>query len=456
VQLQHKRILKIMLYLGVIVLLSIVSMVSINAAFAVTDLVYDGVKVGNVDVGGLSEKEAQKKLEEAFWGQTNKEALLLTYKDQKWTIATSDIDLTINSESLAHQAYLVGRSGNIVNKIKEKFIALHSGHTIPIEVSYDNQKLSAIILQIASSINQNAQNAGLIRTSPNLTVLPERIGVNVNIDATLAAISTNLSLKLPATIPLPVQEIVPTITSQDLEGIEGIIGSYTTQFDATNNNRTINIKLAAKSITDVLVRKNEVFSFNEYVGLRLAEHGYKEAPVFIEGKLVPDWGGGVCQVSSTLYNAVLLADLGIEERTSHFRPPGYVPLGQDATVADNQLDFKFRNTSSNNIYITTELTYGQLTVYIYGKPQPNAPNIEIASLDPKVIEPNTIVKQDPNLELGKKIVEVEGQKGFIINTYRIKYLNGKEIHREFLATDEFPVEDSIVIVGTKVPDQKNK
>jgi len=452
VQLQRKRLLKTMPYLGVIVLLSIVSMLSINATVAITDLVYDGVKVGNIDVGGLSKKEAQKKLDAAFYEQTKQEALILTYKDQKWNIAAQEIDLTINSEGLANKAFAVGRSGNILKQLKEKFVTLHSGYSIPLDLSYNNDKLLDIILQIAASINQDPQKATLLRSNHDFTIISERIGLAVDIEATMAAVSTKLLQKLPTTISLPVNETVPEVTRRDLEGIEGIIGSYSTQFDATNPNCTTNIKLATQSITDILVRKNAVFSFNQLVGLRLADYGYKETPVFINGKLVPEWDGGVCQVSSTLYNAVLLADLGIEERTSHFRPPGYVPLGQDAAVADNQLDFKFKNTSSNNIYITAEVKYGQLTVYIYGKCQLNAPAIEIDSSDQKILQPNNIIKQDSNIELGQEVVEEKGQNGFIVSTYRIKYRNGKEIDREFLATDEFSSEDRVVIVGTKVPD----
>jgi vancomycin resistance protein YoaR len=257
-----------------------------------------------------------------------------------------------------------------------------------------------------------------------------------------------MSSSIPITLPLSAQEVTPNIISSDLKQINGVLSSYTTQFNPDDYNRTENIELAAKSINGVLLKSGDLFSFNNLVGHRISENGYKIAPVFIDGKLVPDWGGGVCQVSSTLYNAALLADMAIVERTSHYHPPGYVPLGLDATVADNQLDFKFKNSLSNNIYIVSKITGDELTVYIFGKQGENVPEIRILTTDKKVLEPNTIIKQDPRLEAGREIVDDIGQKGFQVTTYRAKYENGKELSRELISYDEFPSEDRIVRVGT--------
>ncbi len=150
--------------------------------------------------------------------------------------------------------------------------------------------------------------------------------------------------------------------------------------------------------------------------------------------------------------------MNIEERTSHFYPPGYVPIGQDATVADNLLDFRFKNSTETNIYIKSEVSDDQLTIYILGKQLENRPTIQVVATDTKVIEPKTIIKQDATLDLGKQLTEVEGQKGFHVTTYRIKKSNdGKEISRELLANDEFKAVDKVIRVGTKaLPQQKSK
>jgi len=120
------------------------------------------------------------------------------------------------------------------------------------------------------------------------------------------------------------------------------------------------------------------------------------------------------------------------------------------------LDFKFKNTGISNIYVLADLGYGRLTVYLLGRQKATPVDIAVVATEKKVLEPSVVVKQDPQLELGKEIVEVEGQKGFQVTTYRIKYSNGREIDREFLANDEFVPEDRIVRVGTKAPAQTTK
>jgi vancomycin resistance protein YoaR len=451
-----KRSINLILFSGIILLCSVVSLIAANTAFMVTDKIYNGVSVGDILVGGLSIQEAQNKIAVALQTKTVRPPLILAYHDQTWPITAQDIELAIDNVNLAQQAYNVGRNGNIMHRLQERYLAIHHGYTIPLLLSYNQDKLAAIIKNIAYSIDKKAQNAVLVQNDANIRVIPEIVGQKVDDTTTLNEIISKIKVDIPVTVPLAVSEVLPAIVSKDLADIDRVIAIYTTQFDPGNQNRVQNVTLAAKSINNILVKPEEVLSFNAYVGLRLAEYGYKEAPVFIEGKLVPDWGGGVCQVSSTLYNAVLLADMGIVERTSHFRPPGYVPLGQDATVADNLLDFKFKNTSPYNIYINSEVSDSQVTIYVLGKRSPNPLDIHIVTTEKKIIEPNTIIKQDPTLELGSEIVEVEGQRGFQVTTYRVRENQGREIDREFLAFDEFKQEDRVLRVGTKVPVQQVK
>ncbi len=448
----NKRTTNIVLFLGIIMLFSFVSLAVANTAFTVTDNIYDGVFIGDTPVGGLSIEEAKLKIEKIYITKlTSNPPITIRYKEQSWNILSKDINLSIDTDALALEAYNVGRTGNLFTKLQNRYLAVNHGFTIPLKMKYDEQKLNICLTNIAQIINQNAKNAIIHYNNSSIKVETEAIGYKVNLEKTTQDLLTKLNNSIPITIELTVDELFPSIITKDLTDIDGLLAVYTTQFDQYNKNRSQNISLAVKNINNVLLRPNQIFSFNQNVGLRLEKYGYKEAPVFIDGKLVLDWGGGVCQVSSTLYNAALLADMSIEERTSHYRPAPYVPLGQDAAVADNLLDFKFKNTSSHNIYIISEVSGNQLSVYILGKTNTNNPEIKIITTDKKVIEPNVIVKQDPLLDLGKEIVEAEGQKGYQVSTYRIKLLNNKEINREYISSDDFKVEDKIIRVGTKLP-----
>ncbi|MCX7779687.1 MAG: VanW family protein [Negativicutes bacterium] len=437
------------LFFGIILFFSMVSFFATSTAFMVTNEIYHGVVIGDLPVGGLTPAEAEAKIRASFQALSNKPLVMLEYNGSRWALMTADIEFQINAARLVQEAYAVGRTGNILQQLKERYITLNRGSQIPLAVTYDARKLHTIVNGIAQQIERAPRNAALRFEGSHPILVPEEIGLQLDTEKLLTDIALRINNQPGSLLPLPVSEIAPAIRNFDLAGIDTLIASFSTEFDSSDINRSQNIYLAAKSISGALVKAGQEFSFNTLVGPRLAHNGYKEAPVFIEGKLVPDYGGGVCQVSSTLYNAVLLADMMIIERTPHFRPPLYVPLGQDATVADNLLDFKFKNTSSGNIYINCETQGNHLTVFIYGQYKNRAVDIRIVSGDKKEIEPATIIKQDPELELGKQVVEVEGQKGFQVATYRVKLKNGQEIQRELLAFDEYKPVDHIIRVGTK-------
>ena len=445
-----KRTQNLILFLGIIFLFCTVSLFATNTVFMVSNEIYHGVSIGDIAVGGLTLVEAEAKLLQAFSAQIVQPAITIEYEGATWKIMAQDIDLSINAAGLAQQAYETGRTGNIFYQLKERYLTVNQGSIIPMSINYNKDKLNRILAEIAASIDREPRNAAIQYEGATLHILSETVGLKVEVSATLTDIHNQLNSKLTSLVPLQVSQHFPVIRDSDLIEIDGLVASYTTQFDSKDVNRSQNILLAAKSIHGILVKSGQEFSFNTQVGSRLAQNGYKEAPVFIEGKLVPDFGGGVCQVSSTLYNAVLLADMEVIERTPHFRPPGYVPLGQDATVADNLLDFRFKNSGTSNIYIASEVFGNQLTIFVFGKRRIDSPEVRIFAADTKIIEPNTIIKQDPNLELGKQLIESEGQKGFFVTTYRVKSINGHEIKREFLASDEFKSVDHIIRVGTKI------
>ena len=439
----------ILLFLVIIILFSTVSLIAANSVFIFSHEIYRGVTIADIPVGDLSAAKADEKIAQILQERIKQPVITIRYGDQTWKIMAEEIDFTVDTQALAMNAYQVGRRGNVLQKLQERYTAIYNSYHLPLTSHYDSNKLYTILANIAQTIDLQPQNATIQVSGAGITINREVPGQKVDLAKAMADTASQLAVNINITVPLLVAEISPSIVASDLEDIDGIIASYTTQFNDSDRNRTQNIRLAAKSINEILIRANSTFSFNQQVGLRLAEYGYKEAPVFIDGKLVPDWGGGVCQVSSTLYNAVLLADLDIEERNSHYSPPGYVPLGQDATVADNLLDFKFKNTLDTNIYITSEVSGNQLIVNIIGK-RSNVPEIRIIA-EQKALEPNHIVKLDSKLEFGREIVESSGQRGFIVTTYRVKYVNGSEVNREWLATDEFKPTDRVVIVGTKVP-----
>jgi len=242
--------------------------------------------------------------------------------------------------------------------------------------------------------------------------------------------------------------VVPAnITYADIKQINGIIGRWTTDIGGTAQ-RHSNVGLAAKHINGTVLRPGEIFSYNKIVGPRDKESGFKEAPEIVHGVLQPGIGGGVCQVSSTLYNAVLRANLKIISRSHHAFPVHYVSEGLDATVVDDSIDFQFQNDTDAPIYIYGLGQDGELRFRIFGKQVPGR-TVELVRQKIKRGDYPTETENDPTLPAGRHNVKSEGHPDIQVSWFRIVKDNGVEVKRETLSTHYHAIPE-VVCVGTGV------
>jgi len=439
-------------FLLIIVLLSVVGLAA-AMSYTAADQIYPGVRIGGVDVGGLTVAEAKERIQALVNERLGSSPITLRYENRSWAISAPEIDLTVDASALAAQAFAVGRSGDIFTRLMARYLAANKGYEIPLSIVFDQNKLIALLDKIIAAIDTDARNATLVYDWKTglVKLVPEILGKKVNKEKTLQELMEKLNTEGKAEVAIRVETVYPAVVAADLAGNMAVLASYTTEFNQQDKNRCENLRLAVNAITDHLIKPGDVFSFNAVVGPRTQANGYKIAPVMVDGELVPDWGGGVCQVSSTLYNAALLAGLEVIERTPHYRPPGYVPLGLDATVTDSGIDLKMKNNLDGNVFVKAE-TYGNtLSVLLFGKPK-NKADIRVFSVVKNTIEPNVTIKQDPKLDLGKEEIEAEGQKGFVVASYRVWITAGKEVKREHISTDEYKPMDRIIRLGTKVSD----
>lgn len=250
-------------------------------------------------------------------------------------------------------------------------------------------------------------------------------------------------------IPLKVLSPSVTINNLSAEAFPNLLASYSTTFNAGNVNRTTNIKLSTAKIDGTVVMPGEVFSYNQIVGQRTAAAGYKPAAVYVGGEVATGIGGGICQVSSTLYNTALLSNLEIVERYNHAFDTGYVPVGRDATVSWGSLDFKFKNSRNYPIKILASIVGNKLTVDIYGLKSDNEYDVEIQSYVTSYIGYKTIEKPDPTLTKGETKVIEKGSSGCRSVAYRILKQNGNIISKTLLSKDTYHPHNRVVAVGTK-------
>jgi vancomycin resistance protein VanW len=240
---------------------------------------------------------------------------------------------------------------------------------------------------------------------------------------------------------IPVITVDPKVTTQNILTELAIVeelGTYSTSLENKEENTIYNIRLASEVINGILVKPQEIFSFNKYVGPAEKADGYKESTIIANGIFVNGYGGGICQVSSTLYNVALLANLQIVERYNHSvygDATKYVPLGQDAAIFYGFKNLRFKNNSGRTIVIFSKVFRDTLQVSIFGGNEDKA-EVEIISKDKKVIEYQIIREKDSKLEAGQEIVVQEGVPGYQIKTYRIIRKDGEE-KIEFLAEDTY-------------------
>lgn len=253
---------------------------------------------------------------------------------------------------------------------------------------------------------------------------------------------------LAAAIDLSLTEIRSQTTYESLtaQGVERKISEFSTPILPGGEGRFHNISSAARIVQDRLLAPGEIFDYAPVIQETQARFGFQEAPVIYNGKLVPGIGGGICQVSSTLYNAVIRAGLEIVERRNHSLPVSYVPLGQDATFSEGYINFRFRNSTDSHMLIRTETQKDTLTVKLFGKlEQDVAFEIESLTVEELAAPVKTVV--NPSLRIGQKETLQKGKPGYVVETYRIKKQNGTILSKELLSKDRYQPQPYLIAVG---------
>jgi vancomycin resistance protein YoaR len=402
----------------------------------------------DVDLSNLTMQEARGKINKRLAEIRQRPVLSLRFNDNVWPIAAEDINWREDTEELLRKAYTTGREGEFWTRLKERFLVYNEGKQLDLSPDYDKRSLKNLIAQIALTLNRQPHDAAIFLESEELRFLPAVNGLKVDEEISFQLADKALSTNFPAA-ELAVAITQPALTSGDLAGLTDVLGKFTTIFNVLDIDRVHNIAIASDYLDGLLLKPGEIHSFNERIGPRTVEMGYRDAPVYEGEDIVPGIGGGICQVSSTLYNAVLLADLQLVERENHYRPVAYVPLGLDATIAGDLIDFKFKNNFSDNIYIRSIIDGDTLTVAVLGKKPRDFPMIRVVADNIQVINYRTIVRRTNAMPVGTEKIEREGANGYRVTTYRMKYKHDNTLlMEEKLYNDYYPVIDRIVEVGT--------
>lgn len=437
---------------GILILLATVGVVAADQAILHDTRILPNVHVAYIDVGGLTREEAESRLEKAARTAAGI-PVMLTDQVAVWFVSPEKIDFAIDVKKSVTNSLAYGRSNGFFQRWNDRLAAREHKQYLPVHMSVDKTKLEQVLRELAPTTDRQPRDAALLVLvkSKNIALIPAIEGRKLDIQRTATEAFGQPQMQLASVIDLKFNLQTPKLTDASFAGINTMLAQYSTHFKPWDYDRNANLQLATQRIHGTVLKPGEVFSYNNIVGNRTQQQGFRMAPVILDGKLVPDWGGGVCQVSSTLYNSALLANLEIVDRSNHGRAIGYVPLGFDATVVDGQIDFKFKNNLSRPIMLHATITDNELFFAILGDVKDTPPPIELDYVVHRVIEPVEIKQPDPTLELGKEVVDESPQRGFRVSTYRIRKVNGKE-ERQLLATDDYDPVNRIIKIGSKPKD----
>lgn len=434
---------------GTIVLIFIIAMVvvaALGAGFYIyknilsINTIYKGVKIDGYDMGNKTVEQALKYIKEKKEKEINSLFMNLIYEENVYKIKLIELGFSYKYDEAVESAYKLGRQGNFIKRLK-KIGKIKTGIEVPLESFYESEKIENIVDNISQEINKDAVDAVLNFNNGKITVTDEIIGKKVLGDELYNKIEKNIYIL--SDIDIPVDNINPRLTKAFISRINGVIGEFSTSFKGSSKGRIENIRLSSKAISNKLILPGEEFSYNNATGPRTAQSGYREANIIIGGELTPGLGGGVCQTSTTMYNALLLSDITILERHPHSIPASYVPFGQDAAVSYGHLDLRFRNDFDFPIYTYSKIVGDKVYVYIYGDTKAKDYTVKINPQIVEAIQPNTQEIYDANLQPGEKVYIQKGRTGYKVKTYKSIIKNGIVISKKEITYDHYKKKDHI-------------
>jgi len=415
-----------------------------------SDKAYPGVKVDDIDVSGKTKDQVIQLLKESIVQNIGAKKINVEVKGTKYSISYSELSPVYNIEETASAAVAVGKESSFFEK--KAWLDGNNAQSILLNFNYDTTKLESFKNEILSSVNKPAQNASIKITGGNIAITPEQDGEKLNVQELENKLKEGINGKVgqDTEIVMNVEVDKPTITKEALSKITGIMSSFQTSYATSNASRTANVELAAKYINGKILMPGEVFSYNEAVGERTYARGFRDAAIFVGDKVESGLGGGICQVSTTLYRAAMAANLRSVERTNHSMPTSYAKPGLDATVVWGAIDYKFKNTYSFPVYIEAVTVNRNVIVNIYGNSAAmEGKTYQLVAETIETIQPIVTTVDDATLPQGQTQLEKSPVVGYKVRSYQVTYQNGVEINREVVATDTYNKVDGVVKRGTK-------
>lgn len=409
-----------------------------------------GVLIAHTSIGNLERSSVYSRLLE-IEGTRVLAPVTLVFIDRTWTLHPARVGARLDVLAAYDQILRVGRGDSLSERL-DGLIGTPPGFVeVSPQLTCSDVELIKYVTWLAGRIDRDPRPAEVRwQRDGTMQVIDEVVGYRLDKAAAVDSIRhAILTMALDRTVKLPVVEIRPELTAADIAAWPelSVIGRFTTRFDPEDAERTYNIYRSAHSMEGHILLPGQVFSFNRVVGPRIPLRGYRQADVIVNGRLVPDYGGGVCQVSSTLYNAVLLADLEVTQRYNHSLILNYIKPGTDATVVYDYRDFCFRNNTDAPVVVAAWVSGNTVEIALFGKIQAGK-SVEIETDVLEEISPPVEYRDDPTLPLGKQVVERWGAPDLLVQVRKVVKQDEEVVRDQIISLDRYNNAPRIIRVGT--------
>ena len=415
-----------------------------------TDVLAKNVIIGGVDCSGMTVKEAEAAVQEKVQELRNT-PITLTAGEKTLAATALDFGLTWKNTNVVSDATLVGKSGNLLARYKNKKDLEQGGKSYDLILTVDDAETAAFLNANAGELAVKAENAGLVRTSGGFEVTGGMPGQELNVPESVNLIRQFIENDWQgegAQIALATNETPPAGTREQLELVKDVLGSFHTDYSSSSAQRAFNVEHACGFINGSVVYPGEEFSVYDTIGPTDETNGYQLAGAYENGQTVQAYGGGVCQVSSTLYNAVLQAELEVVKRSPHSLTVSYVEPSRDAAIAGDYKNFIFRNNTDAPIYIEGYCENRQLNFVIFGhETRPASRTISFESVTTADI-PQSVTCVPSAEPIGYVATTESGHAGKEAELWKVIYENGVEVDRVQINSSSYRSTPKTVVIGT--------
>ncbi len=416
-----------------------------------------GIFAGNIDLSGMTADEARN----AVWAYVEElketEITLLAAADREVVIAAGDLGMSWANPELVSEAVEIGTRGNVIERYKILKDLEHENQVYPIELTFDLQTISDLLTDKCARYDVKAVNVSLKKEGDSFQVIEGKTGYLLDVETSIDLINNYLTKDWnhkPCTIALDVAETAPRGSAEELAEVKDILGTFTTSYATSGSSRSANVENGCRLIDGVTLYPGEEFSTYEMVSPFSVDNGYYMAGSYVNGKVVDSLGGGICQVSTTLYNAVLLAELEVTERHNHSMIVSYVEPSADAAIAESSgKDFRFVNNLEYPIYIEGYTKNKKIVFNIYGKEtRPEDYSVRYESEVLEVINPPAdLIYQDASQPIGY-IVTSSAHVGYKARLWKVVTQGGVEVERTQINSSSYKMSPRSATVGTATAD----